>query len=64
MSTTSETLTSSLDELLKKHANVLANPDREEMIRRKAEAHDYEAQEEIQELIELTDDLNLLFEGG
>jgi phosphoenolpyruvate carboxykinase (ATP) len=33
MSTTSETLTSSLDELLKKHANVLANPDRKEMIR-------------------------------
>ena len=37
---------------------------RDEMIRRKANARDCQAQEEIQELIELADDLNLLFERG
>ena len=37
---------------------------REEMIRRTVTAHDYQTQEEIQELIELADDLNVLFERG
>lgn len=37
---------------------------REEMIRRKADARDCQTQEEIQELIELADDLDVLFEHG
>ena len=35
---------------------------REEMLRRKAVAHEAEAEEEIEQLIELADDLNVLLE--
>ena len=35
---------------------------RQEMLRRKASVNDAESQEEIQQLIELSEDLDLLFE--
>lgn len=37
---------------------------REEMLHRKAVTHEAEAQEEIEQLIELADDLNVLLERG
>ena len=37
---------------------------REHMVRRKAVTHEPEAQEEIQQLVELADDLNVLLESS